>query len=186
MSDECRYWRLTHKGNQRCRLLADRHYTRQHVGHPLWTRPGYNLVLYYRQANGREAVFCWWRPKWESGIERMDKLRCIECTIFRNQTRVRSSVLIREAVAALLTWRRAADVAWPDGLVTEVNAAATSGGRNRESLAGHCYRMAGFADFEHPGAGKAADVWLRFDDPLPAPLHPLHDGSRQADLFAVT
>lgn len=38
-------WLLRHKGDRACRLLVDRHYLRQHVGAPMFTRPGRNLVL---------------------------------------------------------------------------------------------------------------------------------------------
>lgn len=143
----------------------------------MWTRPGWNLTLYAQQRNGRAAVFCWWRPKWESGIEgteRKDGLRAIECAIFRNQTRFRSSELIRQAVAAVLTWEHATDVAWPDGLITGVNAQATAGGRAADHLPGHCFREAGFTDFDHPGEGKRADTWLRFTGDIPPPQRPLY------------
>lgn len=168
-------WRLTDKRNVRCRLLADRHYTRQTPGHPMWTRPGWNQILYLRQRNGREAVFCWWRPKWEAGTpgtERKDKLRCIECTMFRNETRFRASELLREAVAAVLTWEHALDVAWPDGLITGVNTQLTAGGRAPDSPPGICFLSAGFQPFDHAGKRKRADLWLRYADALPAPVSP--------------
>jgi hypothetical protein len=80
-------WTPTTKGNARCRALADRHYTRQKPGSPQWTRPGYSAVLYASTDVG-EAVFVWWRPKWEDGrpgTSRKDGLRCIECTHFRRE-----------------------------------------------------------------------------------------------------
>lgn len=157
-------WRVTDKADQRPRLLADRHYTRVRVGHPMWTRPGWVQILYFEQDNGRAAAWCWWRPKWESGIpgaQRKDGLRCIECTLFRNETRFRSSELIAEAVEAVSGWEHARDVSWPDGLITGVNAAATAAGRAPGNLAGHCFRAAGWQEFRHPGKGKRADVWLR-------------------------
>lgn len=157
-------WVVTTKADQRPRLLADRHYTRINVGHPMWTRPGYSQILYLEQRSGRAAVFCWWRPKWEDGrpgTERKDRLRCIECTIFRNETRYRSSDLIREAVAIVPEWERYRDVEIPDGLITGVSSRATVGGRHPDSLPGHCFRMAGWVDFHHPGRGTRADVWLR-------------------------
>lgn len=158
------YWQEVHKGDQRARVLADKHYTRQSVGHPMFTRPGFNQVLYYEQRNGRAAVWVWWRPKWESGLigtERKDKLRAIECTLFRNETRVRSLTLIREAVTLGLLWEHARDVAWPDGFITGVSSVKTSGGRSEKSKAGHCYREAGWVEFSHPGKSRIADVWLR-------------------------
>ena len=157
-------WEVSDKRNVRCRLLADRHYTRQTPGHPMWTRPGWNQILYLRQQNGREAAFCWWRPKWESGLPgtaRKDGLRCIECTLFRNETRFRSSDLICEAVQLVLTWEHALDVEWPDGLISGVSSVATAAGRNPLSPPGMCYLAAGWEPFEHPGKRKRADVWLR-------------------------
>jgi hypothetical protein len=160
-------WIITNKADDRPRLLADRHYSRQRPGHPMWTRPGYNMILYAQQANGRAAAFCWWRPKWEVGIpgtSRKDGLRCIECTLFRNETRFRSSDLIREATAIVMDWNRAKDVEWPDGLITGVNSQKTAGGRNPQSPPGHCFLMAGWEPFAHRGSKDRADVWLRCAD----------------------
>jgi hypothetical protein len=152
-------WVVTNKADQRPRRVADGHYSRQRPGHPMWTRPGWTQILYIRQRNGRQAAWCWWRPKWEAGIERKDGLRAIECTIFRNLTRFRSSDLIDHAVAAVLTWEHAKDTSWPDGLITSVNSIATAGGRHVDSLPGHCFRSAGWVEFPH--AVGRADVWLR-------------------------
>lgn len=168
-------WIEIDKGDPRGRVLADRHYTRGSVGHPMWTRPGWNQCLYLEQKNGRSAVFVWWRPKWEAGLpgtERKDKLRCIECTIFRNETRFRSSDLIRDAVACLLSWEHAQDTAWEDGIITGVNTAKTVSGRAATSEAGKCFREAGFQPFSHPGKNKRADVWLHYTDPLPRAITP--------------
>jgi hypothetical protein len=157
-------WVVTTKADQRPRFLADRHYTRQTPGHPMWTRPGYNLILYAEQRSGRAAAFCWWRPKWESGIlgtERKDKLRCIECSLFRNETRFRSSDLIREAVTMLEGWEHTWDVHLPDGLITGVGSRQTAQGRSSDSPPGMCFVAAGWEPFTHPGKNKRADVWLR-------------------------
>lgn len=168
-------WVETDKGDPRGRELADRHYTRISVGHPMWTRPGWSQVLIAVQQNGRSAVFVWWRPKWESGIlgaARKDGLRCIECTIFRNETRFRSSELITDAVACLLSWEHANDVPWPDGIITGVNPEKTASGRAATSAPGECFRRAGFEPFAHPGRGKRASVWLRYQGALPPPITP--------------
>lgn len=158
-------WRRVPKGDVRCRRLADSHYTRQSPGHPLWTRPGYTHVLYASDQQG-EAVWCWWRPKWEAGIERGDKLRCIECTMFRREgLGVRSSDLVRAAVAALDTGQARVDLALDasgpvrDGLITGIGSRATSRGRSKRSLPGACFRAAGWVDFLH--APGRADVWLQ-------------------------
>lgn len=84
-------WLVVPKGDDSCRRLADRHYSRQTVGAPQFTRPGHNLVL--RTALG-DAVWVTW-----SGV-RDDGLRAWECTIFRNESARLSSDMIRAAVAA--------------------------------------------------------------------------------------
>ena len=149
-------WFETDKGDPRCRALVDRHYTRQTVGHPLWTRPGYNFSLYTESLKG-SAVFNWWRPKWEADVQRQDGLMAIECTIFRNETGWLSSVLIAEAVAAVQTWGR-----YEDGttLITAVQSKKTTKGRSRASPPGACFVHAGWEVFDHVGGGKP-DVWLR-------------------------
>lgn len=159
------HWYETDKGDPRCRRLADKHYTRQRPGHPMWTRPGWTQVLYCPAGDG--SVFCWWRPKWEDGrpgLERKDGLRAIECTMFRNCSGILSSALIREAVAAVLTWEHARDVEWADGLISGVGSEQTRRRRSKRHEPGHCFRMAGWAPFEHPGG--RADVWLRYAGPL--------------------
>jgi len=128
----------------------------------MWTRPGYNQILYAEHPNGKAACFCWWRPKWESGIkgtERKDGLRCIECALFRNETPWLSSELISAAVQAVMLWEHAWDVEWPDGLITGIGSRQTSAGRSKFHKPGHCFRKAGFVAFEK-NVGRA-DVWLK-------------------------
>ena len=129
----------------------------------MFTRPGYNQVLYYSDEKG-EAVWVWFRPKWESGIKgtmRKDKLLAIECTLFRNESGMRSSSLILEACLALTTWERALDVQWPDGAITGIKSSATKKRRSKHALPGECYRRAGWIEFEHRASDKA-DVWLKY------------------------
>ena len=162
-------WLETDKGDPRCRALADRHYTRQHVGHPMWTRPGYSQVLFCEQRSGRSAVFVWWRPCFELGVPfamRKDGLFAIECTIFRNETRFRSSDMIVDALRCLGSWKHYRDVALRDGIITAVSSEKTATGRSALSPAGHCFRAAGFSPFEHR-TSKRADLWLRFLGEMP-------------------
>jgi len=161
-------WMAVKKGHERCRLMADRHYTRQSVGHPMWTRPGFNFCLYASDAHG-EAVWCWWRPKWEAEQERKDGLRVLECTIFRRERlAILSSELIHAAVRALGSQQAEAALRYPgmgpvDWLITGIGAEPTERGRSRRSLPGACYRHAGWEEFDHnPGR---ADVWLRHEAP---------------------
>lgn len=153
------YWIETHKGDARCRALADRHYSRQHVGAPMFCRPGYNQVLYAHDDYG-EAAWVWFRPKWESGlpgVARKDGLQAIECTLFRNETHILSSELIREAVEWVRRWNRLT-VLVPDGLITGVSSAATESRRGKSHAPGYCYVCAGWLPMHHRVG--AADVWL--------------------------
>ena len=154
-------WEVIRKGDVRGRILADKHYTRQTPGHPMWTRPGYNFCLYCEDTKGG-AVFVWWRPKWEADIERKDKLRCLECTIFRNETNWLSSDLVKVAVVALESVEAKLELHHENPaklmLITGVGSTKTIRGRSSKSLPGACFRYAGWKDFDHK-SGKA-DVWL--------------------------
>jgi hypothetical protein len=167
-------WYLTHKGDVECRMLADKHYSRQNPGHPMFCRPGYNLVLWTEGPVG-QAVWVWFRPKWESGIkgtERKDKLRAIECTLFRNESGLLSSELIIEASAALGCWEHALDVDWEDGAITGIKSDVTACRRSKNSLPGECYRRAGWKPFDHRSS-RRADTWLRLTPnelPFPCPV----------------
>ncbi len=154
-------WSRTHKGDVRCREMADRHYTRQRPGHPMWTRPGYNFVLYFENECGR-GLWCWWRPKWEAGQERFDKIRALECTIFRNESKLVSSALIIKAVEMLQTLDAVKDLNLDQPhrlqLITGVSSEKTKRCRSKRALPGECFRRAGWREFEHK-RGRA-DVWL--------------------------
>ena len=157
-------WVPTNKGDDRCRKLADLHYTRQTPGHPMWTRPGYSAVLHAGPSVGG-ALFVWWRPKWEDGrpgTERKDRLRVLECTHFRRTPGSDlpvASDLIRAAVAALaLPDVRAAlwlhNAGKVDLLLTGVGSRQTSRGRSKGSNPGACFEHAGWERYDKRG-GKA-------------------------------
>lgn len=120
-------WLITHKADHACRLLADRHYTRQTIGSPQFCRPGRNLVL--RTALG-DAVWVTW-----SGI-RDDGLRAWECTIFRNESPHLSSDMIRAALTATMAeWGQPP----PDGIITYVDQSKV-----QSANPGFCFLSAGF------------------------------------------
>ncbi|MEK3718931.1 hypothetical protein [Paenibacillus sp. FSL R7-0333] len=120
-------WLVVPKGDDSCRRLADRHYSRQTIGSPQFTRPGHNLVL--RTALG-DAVWVTW-----SGM-RDDGLRAWECTIFRNESAVLSSEMIRAAVSATQAEWGAPPA---DGIITYVDA-----GKVRSVNPGCCFKAAGW------------------------------------------
>jgi hypothetical protein len=156
-------WIEVHKGHPIGRELADRHYSRQTPGAAMYTRPGFNQVLLYEDKKGA-AVFVWWRPKWEDprpGTDRKDGLRAIECTLFRNESSVLSSEMIKAAAEEVIGWEHALDTEWPDGLITGVSSKATSKHRGRNNKPGHCFRMAGWIEISGKRT-KRADTWLTF------------------------
>lgn len=170
--DECRsdpsvpQWTRISKTDRRTYAMADAHYTRKKPGAPSWTRPGYNHVLWSQYPAG-QALWCWWRPKWEDGrpgTERFDRLRCLECTLFR-RTGVTplASDLIRAAVAALDSPDARSDLHLDAAghipiLITGVNSQLTSRGRSASSRPGQCYIHAGWSVLDK--TSHAADTWL--------------------------
>lgn len=120
-------WIITHKGDQTCRALADRHYTRQTVGHRQFCRPGHNLVL--RTAQG-DALWVVW-----SGL-RDDSLDAYEVTIYRNESNHLSSDLIKWGLyATYQEWGNPPK----DGIITYVNETKVS-----SIHGGYCFLKGGF------------------------------------------
>jgi hypothetical protein len=132
------HWRVSHKFDRGGALLADRHYSRRKVGSPQFMPPGQTIIL---RADG--AVFGWWRPHPGSGIRAMNNLDGWTCTIFRNESAVRSSQLILEAEAALA----ANSDCGPDGMLTYV-----FDQKLRSVNPGYCFKCAAWKV-----AGRSAD-----------------------------
>ena len=90
-------WRLSHRADQRSRVLADRHYNRQKIGRKQFVPPGRCLVLYAQERDGQafwitsypfaEYVKHAWAGAWV-------------CSAFRNENAGIASLLIRDALAA--------------------------------------------------------------------------------------
>ena len=82
-----------------------------------------------------------------------------------------------------MLFRSAADVEWPDGLITGVNAAKTRAGRHKTSLPGECFRRAGWAEFAHPSnGGGRAGLWLRCMEVPSVGVKPPYIGRGQESL----
>ncbi len=123
-------WWLTKDGDKSCLALYERHYSAyeykdgrarfQFVG------PGYSIVLRTARA---DAMFVW-RDYIDDTIPKQDG---IECAVFRNEGKILSSELVRQADAV-------ADHAWPSQRhYTKVNPAAIG-----SSNPGYCFLMAGW------------------------------------------
>jgi hypothetical protein len=144
-------WLITDKGDQDCRRLADRHYSRQTIGALQFTRNGQNLVFITADL---KAVWVTFRPT--PGIaKRPDGLDAWECALFRNEGPVKSSLLIREAV--LLSCALWGEIP-QDGFITFIKEAAVA-----TTLKGYCYRRAGWRR-----VGQAKDGKPMFRAPRPA------------------
>lgn len=146
-------WMESHKGHPRLIEFADRHYTRQQPGANQCCRPGVNLVFLLSDGSAAWVV---WRPIPEVG--RKDWLEAWECTLFRNEGARRSSDLVAEATA--LTFRK---WGWPprDGLITAVGVEQTARRRSRMNAPGHCFRMAGWTQWDF----RDGRVWLKAPHP---------------------
>lgn len=122
------HWWLTKDGDDVCRELFDRHYSRHRYADgrtpKLFVGPGEKVVL--RTWCGL-AMWVWRKFIDDSGQ------RGVCCAVFRNETCIRSSQLVREACAI-------ADVLWPrERRYTHVNPHAVKS-RNP----GYCFLVAGW------------------------------------------
>jgi hypothetical protein len=184
-------WALTKDGDPRGRALADRHYSRTTVGAKLFVHPAKKLVLIHLAdyLEGADAV---WASTWpfaeyvrhdwagEPGsypmVEVMENGQPRKVTpgtwnnaLFRNESRLLSSDLIRQAVAVTRC-------IWGDppplGMVTMIEPASV---RQKETV-GRAYLAAGF---QHVGVTRSGEkqVFLLMPDDMPEPKAP-----RRSDL----
>ena len=131
------HWIIAQDGEPELKALYDRHYSaRQYKDgrrHILFIGPGEKLVL---ATPTRDALWVWRKFKDDSGQIG------INCAIFRNESGIRSSDLIREADAI-------ADLCWPsERHYTYVRAEAVAS-RNP----GWCYICAGWKRCGYTKAG---------------------------------
>jgi hypothetical protein len=124
-------WAVANRASRRCRLIADRHYSRQNVGAEQFVRPGRCLVLYARTASG-EAL---WVTSWQKHADHAWP-GAWECTIFRNEGAGQSSALIAQAVSASRAFFGEPPAA---GMITFVDPGAI-----RSDNPGYCFKRAGF------------------------------------------
>ncbi|MGV3721360.1 MAG: hypothetical protein ACO1SX_10675 [Actinomycetota bacterium] len=132
-----RNWFLTRDGDAQCLALYERHYSCHHYAdlrrRTLFVGPGEKLVLIGADA---DALFVW--RKFQSG----DGQQGVNCAVFRNEGRARSSELIREAMS--VAWER-----WPaERLYTYVKARAV-----QSANPGYCFQQAGWS-FVRDADGK--------------------------------
>lgn len=122
------YWILAQDGEPELRAIYERHYSCYHYKDgrkpKLFGGPGEKIVL---TLPDRTALWVWRKFKDDSGQQG------INCAVFRNESTIRSSDLIREACAI-------SDLVWPgERLYTYIRAEAVKS-RNP----GWCYICAGW------------------------------------------
>lgn len=120
-------WYLTKDGDRSCFALFRRHYScrNKRPRNGLFVGPGDKIVL---RTNAGDAVFVWRHAQ-----HRADDQEGIECTLFRNESPLLSSELVRQADAI-------ADHCWPDRRhYTFVDPRAV-----RSSNPGFCFLAAGW------------------------------------------
>lgn len=123
-----RFWYASMDGDERARALFDRHYSRRHYRDgrrpKLFAGPGEKLVLV--TAN-YDALFVW-RKFIDDAIPKQNG---VNCAVFRNESDLLSSYLIRNA-------EEIAHKRWPgERLYTYVN-----GDKIKSSNPGFCFIMA--------------------------------------------
>jgi len=134
-------WQQVTKFDKRACALADRHYSRRKIGSPQFMPPGQTIVLL---SLDEKAVWGWWRPHPSSGIKQMNNLDGWTCTIFRNESEIRSSELILEAEVFLYS---TGESIGPDGLLTYVWDKKIA-----SCNPGYCFKKAGWM-----AVGRSAD-----------------------------
>lgn len=148
-------WMLSHRFDPLALPLADRHYNRQRPGTPQFVPPGRCVVLLAPPADAL----------WVTSLQRPEYARhawpgAWVNSLFRNESPVRSSDLIRAALAATRA-------IWGDppgvGCITFVDPRKTRHKRDP----GRCYRRAGFQPVGQTKGGLVA-LQLR-PDAFPAP-----------------
>lgn len=119
-------WIETKDGDSFARQLADRHYSRKTRGARLFVGPGEKLVMV---TPDYKALFVW-----RISRIRKDGQTGVECTIFRNESNLLSSELIKEAVKVALE-------RWPDEkrFFTYVKDSAV-----KSVNPGYCFKKAGW------------------------------------------
>jgi hypothetical protein len=152
-------WLVTHQYDSRAAHLADRHYSRQRPGTPKFTPPGRKLVLITEDASAL------WVTSWPfAEYVKRDYADAWICTVFRNESPILSSQLIREAIA-VTRWKYG-DPPEP-GMITMVDATKVAC-----EIPGYCFKR---AKFKHVGYTKRAGLHILQLTPakMPEPAAPL-------------
>lgn len=163
-------WELSWRTDPRGRELADRHYSRQSIGAKGFVQSGSCLVLVYTHEDNSRALWVTVNPESQYVLHRW--AGAWQCSIFRNETPILSSTLIREAVAC---------TRWYYGPVPELGMITfvdTSKIRHKRDP-GRCFLKAGFTylyeedgTLSHPVSDKNKVVLHLSEENMAQPLIP--------------
>lgn len=143
-------WEHVKRVDTRARILADRHYSRQTIGHREFMPPGRTFVLIVRSDSAPCGASAVWGVCENLG---MDGVRRWRVTIFRNEASgMLSSELVRQATDATFTrWVVHYGDLPPCRLTTEIDTRKT----RRKRDPGRCFRRAGWEEI-----GRSSDSGL--------------------------
>lgn len=162
-------WTLSHHRDPAVVPLADRHYSRKTKGAAQFTPPGRKLVLKHEDDEG--AVDAYWVTSYPfKEYVRHAWAGALLCSAFRNESKLLSSDMIRDALAATRDKYRLPSL----GMVTFIDTRRV----RRKRDPGRCFRKAGF---EPAGFTQGGLVVLQLTpEGFPGPVAPMR---RQLDLF---
>jgi hypothetical protein len=153
-------WHLSHRADQRARVIADRHYNRQKIGSPQFVPPGRCLVLYAKERSGE----AFWVTSWPfAQYVKHAWAGAWMCTAFRNENAGLATTLILDAVAAT---RYVYGDAPPLGMVSFIDPEHVQPIKVRgQKTWGRTWRRAGFREVGKTKAGLLAFQLLPQDMP---------------------
>lgn len=170
------HWYKVSHTDRRARLLADRHYSRQTPGATEFCPPGNKVVLIIPSACAAAAVWASQRPAPSTGIGRADGFNYWNNVIFRNETDIRSSDLILEALA--ITKYYWSDNMPADGFHTFVDPRKVRGVKVRgKKVHGFSFMKAGFELYPEITKSRKLLRWIYNREQLEAlePVMPLFE-----------
>lgn len=175
------YWKHVHHLDERARALADRHYSRQHIGAREFCPPGNKIVLL---GLNDDALWVSHRPDPKADLlkRRADGFDYWDNPYFRNESSGIASEMILEALAITVCLWGMTQLP-PDGFHSFVDARKVKPTiRHSRSVYGWCFLKAGFDLY--PEHTKERDL-LRLIFPVARllALAPLQPFSEQMSLF---
>lgn len=173
------YWKLVGRLDARARVLADRHYSRQHPGYREFCPPGNNIVLL---GLNDDALWVSHRPDPTAQLlePRKDGFEYWDNPYFRNESGQVASELIKQALAITMG-------IWEGPLTNGFHSFVDSKHvkptiRRGNPVYGWCFERAGFLLYPHLTKDKKLHRWIFTLEQLRA-LEPIEPVREQLALF---